>query len=283
MTVAANPTEDSIVKEGIRKAVGRVATQPEVDRAKSEWLQEIFNDMWMLSEGHHLMEKTAFILLIEGIQRYNFPSDMYESITLSVADGTVRSTARGGTTTTITLAADDAAPRDSRVGREIITLTGTGASQRGTITDFDTSTKVATVDATWVAPSTSTTYIIPTDYIDLDPEGYDRFNSRLNKTFRDRPKVYTSHASQFVTWPVADKVYPMFCQYWLDFQQVDNGSAVYVKMLRLYRSLLVQGIFVKALNARNDRRYQLEYKIYNGMLETVAAKTGQSGHIIPAI
>lgn len=70
-------------------------------------------------------------------------------------------TAQGGATATITLATGAASNDDLHIGNMIELTGGTGAGQSRVITDYNGTTKVATVDSNWVVqPDNTTTYAI---------------------------------------------------------------------------------------------------------------------------
>lgn len=70
-------------------------------------------------------------------------------------------TAQAGASTTITLESGESSVDDFYKGRIIELTGGTGAKQARKITDYDGTTKVATVDSAWATnPSSDTEYQI---------------------------------------------------------------------------------------------------------------------------
>ncbi len=80
----------------------------------------------------------------------------------SVTNLTVRSsTAQTGNANSITLDAGASATSDLYKGMVIVTTGGTGAGQARVVTNYNGSTKVATIDRSWItAPSNTTTFAI---------------------------------------------------------------------------------------------------------------------------
>lgn len=67
----------------------------------------------------------------------------------------------GSTSTTLKLQAGASATNDAYVGATVFTKSGTGALQVNQITDYNGTTKVATVGVTWpVTPDATTTYVV---------------------------------------------------------------------------------------------------------------------------
>lgn len=87
----------------------------------------------------------------------------YEIIADHQADISDHGLAQGGTSSTITLAATASATDDLYVGEHVYLSTSNGAGQTRLITDYDGTTKVATVSPDWVVnPTSSSVYkIIP--------------------------------------------------------------------------------------------------------------------------
>lgn len=69
---------------------------------------------------------------------------------------TVEGTAQGGTTTTITLAADASSTDDAYRGMSVEVTGGAGAGQTNNITAYDGKTKAATVTVAWTTPPDNT-------------------------------------------------------------------------------------------------------------------------------
>lgn len=81
------------------------------------------------------------------------------ALTLTAAD--VSDTAQAGAASEITLAAGDTAGDDDYIGMVLATTGGTGSGQTCVVTDFDATTKIATVFPAWtVVPDVTTTYVI---------------------------------------------------------------------------------------------------------------------------
>lgn len=83
---------------------------------------------------------------------------MSQNINAAAVTGTAQV---GGSTSTIKLAATASAVDDFYTGLPISITAGTGSGQSGIITDYNGTTKVATVSSkTWVAPDATSTYSI---------------------------------------------------------------------------------------------------------------------------
>src|SRR3972149_263482 len=109
MASFASPTADSIVIEGMKKGGIRAPQPSDIKRAKEEWLQEIFNDIWMTSErtGNtrlKTLQTTAVAIGVDNQRQYDLPADFDEELVITILDANDTGTAQSGTINTVTLA-----------------------------------------------------------------------------------------------------------------------------------------------------------------------------------
>jgi hypothetical protein len=142
-------------------------------------------------------------------------------------------------------------------------LTGTGSQVGRTITAYNDSTKVATVDSAWPEsnPDNTTTYLIGIIQKELKRRDY-----FLPVTRARRPEVYSRAGTQIEVYPTADKYYPIWMWYRPNLTQLDETDSVFIKHLRERRHLWVQGVKVKTMARYDDERYPLEKQIWEQML-----------------
>lgn len=286
MATLIAPSGLSLIQEGMKKALGRTASSGEQARALDNWLPEIKNEIWLDDGGSHkLLEADDLILLTEGTHLYNLASDFDSPKSLVILDGDVRDTAQSGTATTIRLASADGAESAGRIGKEIVTLSGTGSGQKRQITAFNTTTKDATVDSAWsVRPDSTTQYLVVSEYVPLlliDPTTFAKITDR---THRDRPESGMIWNDQIYVQKVPDKTYPLWYQYWVNILKVDiaDTNTRHQKMLSNFRSLFTEGVFVKTLQNEDDARFTSEYLIYRDMISKVTQRAHRMGRIEPS-
>lgn len=196
----------------MKRALGRTASSGEQARALDQWLAEIKDDIWLEEGGSHkLLETDALLLFTEGTHIYDLPADFDSPKSFSVLDGDVRNTAQSGTATTIRLASTDSSEREGRVGKEVITLSGTGSGQKRQSTEFNTSTKDLTVDSAWsTIPNGTTGYLIVSEYQRFDIVDPKTFSLDTDRTRRDRPEMGMIWNGKLYVKPVPDKTYPLW-------------------------------------------------------------------------
>jgi len=282
LALPPNPTALDLIQEGMKKALGRVATSGEQVRALDTWTEEIKNEIWMYSSTHELLEGTKFQVASSGIQRISVPTDFDTLKNIEILDSDSRDTAQAGTSNTITLSASDSGPAESRTGKEIVLFSGTGSGQRKTIILYNDTTKIATVDSNWDAvPDSTTKYGLISAYIPIAIENEQTFNRYRDRTIPGRPQRAILYNGDIHLIPVPDQQYGMITHYWINIQKLDKAATAYTTMLRDWRLLFTQGYYSKTLQSEDDMRYIQELPVYNNMIALVTYKGNQMGQVEP--
>lgn len=269
----------------MKKALGRAATSGEQARALDYWLPEIKNDIWMEDGGsHELLEADTLVLLTEGTHIYDLATDFDAWKVGYVLDGDVRDTAQAGTSTTITLASSDSSESAGRIGKEIVLLSGTGSGQKRQITGFDSDTKIATVDSAWATnPDSTTDYLVPSEYHPFTIQDPVTFAGNTDRTHRDRPSSGMLWNDQIYVQKVPDKTYPLVYQYWVNILKIDTADTDtnHQNIMANWRSLFVEGIFMKTLQNEDDVRATSEILVYRDMITKITHQSQRTGRVQP--
>jgi hypothetical protein len=278
MAVPALPTVTSIVTQALKRAGRTNPSADQITEATDHALQEVKADIMLVAPTHPNLMATATTVTLKGLQRYIIPSDLneYGSITLMDGPSTYRGTAQGGSTTSIILAVDQTGTADELIGKYILITSGFGVEEYREIIDYDAGTKVATVEVAWdIIPTAASTYLIITDYIQLYPNDIKtdfeliRSNSGLGT-----PAVATVFNQEYLLYPVPDlSTYGLLSRYWVDLSRIDETSALFVQLLREWRSTWIQGIAVKTMQRFDEDRYRNELGVYKLMLDLLASQT----------
>ena len=279
------PSGLTLIVEGMKRSLGRTPSSGEQVRALDQWFPEIKNDIWFDDGGSHtLLETDAVMLLTEGTHIYSLPDDFDAPKSFIVLDGDIRDTAQAGTSTTITLVSTDSSESEGRIGKEIVLISGTGSGQKRQITGFNTTTKIATVDSAWsTTPNVTTGYLIVTEYHPLRIVNPDTFNRVTSRTERERPETGMIWNNRLYTQLVPDKTYPLWYQYWVNIMLTDiaDSNGIHQDMLRMWRSLFVQGFHVKSLQNEDDDRYIPALTIYRDMISKITHRAQMMGRVEP--
>ncbi len=282
MTTPTDPTIATLCTEGWAKT-GVTPSAAELARAETEFLQEIFNDIWnrsVLTGNTRLktLQTKLTAVSVKGSRTLDLAEDFDEEYSVAILDGTLRGTAQAGAATSITLSASETTLTASRgLGKYIYTTGGTGPNQLRQILLYNATTKLATIDTAWtVTPDLTTTYLIVERIQILDEDNdLGEFDYYLNTPAR-RPTYYKKYARQLVfDAPFDLSTYGLLVRYYQNLNQVDlvEGSTTLItRILRNWRSVLTQGIYWKTCATQNDTQEATAKKDYEQMVSALLVK-----------
>jgi hypothetical protein len=282
MATPTDPTLDTLCTEGWKKT-GVTPSAAELLRAKTEFLQEIFNDIWnrsVLTGNTRLksLQTKLTSVSVKGSRTLDLAEDFDEEMSVYILDGTLRGTAQAGAASTITLASSETTLTASRgLGKYIFTTGGTGSNQIRQITDYNATTKVATVDTAWtVTPGATTTYLIVETVAECDEDNeLNEFDYYITQS-AGRPSYYAKFARQLVfERPFDLATYGILVRYYQNINQVDlvEGSTTLItRLLRNWRSVLTQGVYWKTCTTQNDTQEATAKKNYEEMVSALLVK-----------
>ena len=281
MATPTDPTIATLCTEGWKKT-GVTPTAAELSRAQTEFLQEIFNDIWtrsVLTGNTRLktLQTSMTAASVKGSRTVDLAEDFDEEYSVAILDGTVRDTAQAGGASTITLAADDEMTASRALGRYIYTTGGTGSNQLRQVVDLNTTSKVATVDSAWtVNPNSTTTYLIVDNVQICDEDNdlgeYDYYMPAA----AGRPTFYKKFGRQLVfDKPFNLSTYGILTRYYKNLNQVDlveGSSTLITRILRNWRAVLTQGIYWKTCVTQNDNQEATAKKDYEQLVAALLVK-----------
>lgn len=223
--------------------------------AEGLWLLEIKNLIWAKQKRLKCLQKTAVGITTIGVSRYANPSDFSSDLKITLLSGDT-GTAQTGASGSVTLQSGDSID----VGKELLITAGTGAGSLSQVSDFDTSTLVATVSPNWpTAPAASSTYMKVSRYAPLiDGPAWDYDALRIPTTAGEPTKFYAlgdEDHGEFVLDKAPDKAYGMRNRYYANLMNLDVTSTTHATFLLRFQSVLSKGIFSKALKRKDDTRW----------------------------
>lgn len=277
MSVPAAPTIASIVTEALKRG-GRVTpSATDITNATEHQFREVKADIMLLCPTHPDLEITTTSSTTIGQQRYALPADCNIPVSLNLLTGPedYAGTAQAGAATTITLASTFPAQDDEILGYYILITDGTGVDQYREIVDYVSSTKVATVDLAWTTnPDNTSVYLVVTRSkflwqrdIHTDHDQYHLFNGR------GEPFQASQFSNDFNLYPIPDRVYGLLFRYFVDLDQLDDADDVFLNLLRVWRSVWIQGVAVKTMQRYDEDRYPQELQVYQTMLNALSNQT----------
>jgi hypothetical protein len=269
MAISTAPTALSLAQEACSKANHVNA----VGRARDEWMEEIKADIWRNERRLRLLMTLGAQTLTAGVGKYTMPSDFGEIIRADIITGTATGTASAADASGITFPSDVSFTTSDVRGKEIFIIAGTGLDSFGTITAYNTSTRVATLHQVWQAtPAAGDTYLIGQISSELEVKTlYTQFDNTPYLLGKPR-EVYPSgdpDFGEFVLNPPPDTTgkYVVKMQYFANLMRMDLTSTRLSTLYRRWRNLWIAGIYAKALQDKGDRGYGRAFAEYKMQLQ----------------
>lgn len=286
MAIPADPTINAIVTEAMKRAGRYTPSAAEVTSATEHQFRETKGDIVFWAGQHPILRTTAVSTLIPGKSRYALPSDydVIESVVLldSNANTGWTGTAQAGAAGSFTAAAalnEDAA---NIQGKFAVMTGGTGVDQYRQITAYNNVTKVVTVDSNWtVIPNGTTTYLIAAVHTLLwQQDKHQDWDHMLSPWQLGRPLKAALVASEVWLDYAPDIQYCILFTYYPHLDRLDEAGTVFLKALREWRTIWVQGVTVKTMQRYDDERYPGELSVYQVMLNALAARSSSIGQVM---
>jgi hypothetical protein len=263
VAVITNITASNLVNEAFDECGIDSATSTQKTRAEDYFLQFILNDIMntAFKDGNtrlKTLQETLLDASVEGQRTLDLAEDMDEEILVEVLDGSRRNTAQTGNSTTITLVSSDSGTASNTEGRWIFLTGGTGADQIRQVTDYNATTKVATVDSAWsTTPTSSTTYLVVDNVYPLDEVNISEIESSATKS-TGRPTCFAKYNRQIIFDRAFDRsTYGIRLRYYMNVHELDRtegSTSRYTRVLQNWQSVLVTGVAWKILEDIDDNR-----------------------------
>jgi hypothetical protein len=283
MAAPTAPTAANLVGEAFDKCGIASPAAAATTRATDYFLEEVKDDIFnrAMYDGRVRLSSLASSdvqTTTIGISKYSVPSDFDNEITLTFLTGTHTGTATAGANTTITLAADEDAGVGDVEGNYILLTGGTGENGFRQVTDYNTTTKVATVATAWSTnPSTDSTYRIIDRTIELEKENISEFGGVGTVFTKGDPTGYCVISEDGAEYFLLDKppdasTYGLMTRYYVNIHKIDVSGTFYTALLTNWRSVLTYGIAAKIAESEDDNKYQVLSGKYEGLLKSLFIK-----------
>ena len=266
MAILVTPTLEHLCRTALRKAGQVSPSTGMIQEAVSDQFMQVMNDIKLKAPQHPLLETTELKVTAVGVRSLSQPTKAHTTKSVLLFDGNTdwRGTAQTGASTTITLAAAFSEDSNNIIGLQIVTLGGTGSLQTRYITAYDNSTKIATVDSAWTTtPDSTTTYLI----VNYQNEIYSTSKQVMNYDsykFASKGLPLMGAIEGETLWldKPPDKIYPLYWTYYQDVDQIDWSSALALKILREWRTIIVEGVSAYSMDIYDDARSTNEFQKY---------------------
>src|SRR3972149_8273723 len=276
MAAPTAPTLVSLTTEGLKKGGYASPTSIQLTQAQDEWMNEIKNDILVLSGGRKLtsLYTTSMSVTVNGKERYARPTDFFSEMTIDILDGMTRGTATAGEVGSVTLAKDEG----DIVGKYVIITAGTGVGRMSQITAFNTSTFVATVSPDFnTAPANGSSYMIIDNIYPL--QSRPAWDIGFNPA-RGLPQIFypigDNNYGEFVLYPTPynsdGHIFGMRMKYYTNLMTLDLAGTLMATLYQRWRNIWIQGVFAKTLQMDDDNRQKQEIDNYYAMIKAMIAR-----------
>jgi hypothetical protein len=277
MAIPTQPTESSIITKAYRLYKEKSPTSQEITNA-GDAIAMVKSDIMNQGREWSPLRDLAYVTMTENVNHIQAPTDYSKLLHASVLDGTRRDTAQAGAASTITLAASDSGTENDTEAKLIVITGGTGEGQARAIQDYNSSTKVATVDSSWdTNPDATSTYLVVDSQYELEMSSIWNYDEIHRTHLKDRPTTIYHQADDaegdFYFDYAPDKAYVIQLRYYTDIRKMDTDTGTnvrYARILRIFEQLFVQGVFSWLL--QDDSRYQGEVAKYSSLLIRMAGE-----------
>ena len=282
MAIPIAQSSIKIAEEGLKKVGISSPTPDQLNNAEQTLLREVLADI-VTSPGRSFnnrlksLESVSTQINTEGQSKYSVPTDFDEEISVTLLDGTHTGTATAGAATSITLAADEDASVEDVEGNYILITSGTGLTQLRQVTDYNSTTKVATVDTWTTNPDNTSVYLIVDTTVDLTDNAIEEFSGIGTNFTKTRPssynKVIEAGTEYFILDAPCDKsTYGIMTRYYADISKVDEDSDTMTNIYRKWYITLVYGVAAKVAEDEDDSKFQIFEAKYQDMKANLLAK-----------
>lgn len=263
MAAPSNPSLTDIVTEGLKKAGDADPDATLITRASDLWMEEIKNIIRFESPKLATLQVTSIGVLNKGQSRYAYPTDFGSDLSIVLLDGGTSGTAQDGSSGTITLALSDNSTLGSLQGKDILITSGIGQGSLSQITNYDESTKVATVTPNFTtAPTTGSWYLVIESEYAVEQRPVFEYDSGRTASLSKPEKFYPmgdEDYGEFILNCPPDKSYGARLRYYASLQRLDLSGTLMSTLYARWRSILTDGIYVKRLQEMDETRYENEW------------------------
>lgn len=285
MAAPSDLTATLIVTEAFYKSGISSPSNAEITRGEGYFLREIFSDITKRRDEagnivkHRELQESSFQISTIGISKYALPTDIDEEISITILIGTTTGTAQAGAAGTITLAAAEDATVAETEGAYIYITSGTGSAQYRQCTDYNTSTKVASISPNWSTnPDNTSVYVVALSATEMEKNLIISGGGFGSQSFtKGTPSEYIRVKETGVEYmifnvPFDSSIYGILTRYYLNPNRVDLTSAVMTRLYNDWQDILEYGVAYKICEDQDDNKYQAYRAEYERLVTDLIAK-----------
>jgi len=255
------PTLSELVAEGLYKAGHTHPSSDLTSRAENKWMEEIKADIWNRAKRQKFLQARSCQPLTKGLGIYSNPSDFASDMSMQFATGSRWGQLQAGAVGSLTLSSSEYASDTDILGKEIAITSGSGSGGIAYITNYNSSTKVATISPSLsVAPTVGDYYVILDYYKPVEEKPGWEIRNLNNPSQTGYPEVFypqgDSTNGKFVLFPVPyrsdSQPLVVIQSYYADLTELDLSGTLMATLYQKWRNLWITGIKYKALEDADD-------------------------------
>lgn len=275
MAVPSNLTPTQVVTEALKWGGRTVPTSAQITDGLTLYMAAVKSDLHRVAPCHPSLLTQTTVPTQIGLSKYDWPTDAEEISSVNLIDTRDETgwagSAQAGSSSSITLAAGfDSAGIEMR-GRYVHNTTP-AVTGKGQILTYDNATKVAgltTVEGTAFAAATP--YMIEAMRWGIKKRTSYYMTSWEQPYELTRPKQMAMRGRSGVFDKAPDRVYIIEWEYWAALDRLDDAGTVFLRHLREWSALYIQGIGIRVMTRFDEDRRNTETQIYNQMLAEYAS------------
>ncbi len=231
-----------------------------LNRARDEWLKRVVQDVQDRAHLTGRSELRSLHVRSIGIAeinrgRYKLPADYSHGLTVDLLDATHTGLSQSGATSSVTLASSEDITAADAEGRYILMTAGESKGQYRQITDYDTTTKIASVDKNWDAhltPASGDSYEVIDASYPIDAEAPEELTLHSVRSNSGRPCRRTIYEKELVFDRAVDKTYGIMLWYYSNPSSLPFSDDTWVRLLDEWMNVLTLGVQFRALRESDD-------------------------------
>lgn len=287
MAVPANPTVAQIVTEGLKRGGRTTPTTTEISDATTHQLREVKADIQRFAGRHPILKTATCTVTVIGSSRYTQPTDadMVESLVLldpATSNGYLATAQAGGANFIQLTSTFNETDVTKVAGRFIVLVAGTGSTDYRQIITYNNATKYATVNSAWSGPnpdSTSVHLVSQTHRFLWEEDKQTDWDLRMVPGAQRQPYRAARVGLDWYTDAASDQVYGLLWTYWPHLDRLDESGALFIRVLREWRSLWINGIAAYTMQRYDDERFGQQMQVYQQQLTGLASDTSRIGAV----
>jgi hypothetical protein len=266
MPIVSNPIISDLILEGIKQAGENSPSSALLNRASSQWVEQIKNDIWHLAKKPKILHVTAYTVINPKQSRYSYPTDFSSDLTLTLLAPKTGGNCNGGSINTVVLDPKDQVNKGC-LGLGVLMTSGNSIGSYGQVVSYDSATNTASVVPDFhIAPTSGDSYMtIGVEYpVETRPvfDGEARTNFITPKLPQYLYPIGDDHEGYFFFDSPPDQLYGARLRYYADLSQVDTSSDLMSVIYRRWRNIFIEGIRAKKLQDEDDDRAQVAMQTY---------------------